>query len=239
MQLASDGQLYRWTDDGWLLLSGALLAVAEMGVPLATEAKQDTTIAALDAVNAELDTQTARMPSRLGTKVEAVAWDAIAHYSSAAGGRVAYNVTTDILTINTGGEVDLAAFVNPATSSRDVVIDLAEFGASASTTSKRYRGSTITVSGSARTASNMGGGTASPVARFYAGGGSPTYTRSGGSVTKATHIATYSQNVVHIGGRTRLRPGETLAWTIQGPGGLGGSMTASVYLEWFEINSES
>lgn len=161
----------------------------------------------------------------------------ITYYASAAGGRVAFNITTQILTVSTSGEVALAALVNPSGSGKDLVLDLGEFGASANTTFRRYRNSTITPTGAALSASNMGGGAASSVAQMYVGGGSPTFTRSGGVVSKTAHIAAYQQYFAYIKGRSVLRPGQSLSWTIQGP--QSGNFTASVYFEYYERTAEA
>lgn len=159
--------------------------------------------------------------------------DPIAYYASAAGGRLAFNITTGILSFTLSSEVVLAALINPSGSGKDMILDIGEFGASSNTTFKRYRNSTITPTGAAISGSNMGGGAATSVAQMYVGGAAPTFTRSGGTVSKTAHIAGYQQYFAYIRGRSVLRPGQSLAWTIQGL--QVGTFTASVYFEYYEL----
>lgn len=163
--------------------------------------------------------------------------DPIAYYASAAGGRVAYNITTGVVTIGSSGEQSLAALVNPSDSGKDLVLDLGEFGASAVTTFRRYRNATITPTGAPLTGSNIGGGSTTTVARMYVGGTSPTFTRSGGTVSKDAFIAASTTYFTFLRGRSIIRPGQSVSWTIQGPNS--GNFTASVYFEFYEVAAAS
>lgn len=170
---------------------------------------------------------------RVGGQV--IIQDPIAYFASAAGGRVAFNCSTGVVTIASSGEQPLAAIRNPTGSGKDVYVDLGEFGSSANTTFKRYRNPTLNITGAKQTSSNMGGGSATAALEMYI---PANYTRTGGTVAKTAHIGAYSQYVTEIKGRVVIRPGQAIAWTIEGPGGMGGSMTASVYFEWYERPSE-
>ncbi len=159
----------------------------------------------------------------------------IAYWASVIGGRLAFNITTGIITISGTGEHELAALVNPAGSGKDIYLDLGEFGASANTTFRRYRNATITPTASGNAGVNTGGGTATSVARMYPNG---TYTRGtgagAGTVAKTAHIAAFQQYVTELKGRSVLRPGNVLAWTIQGSSALGSSLTCSIFFEYWE-----
>jgi len=157
--------------------------------------------------------------------------DPITHDASADGGRRAFNITTGIVSIGAGtGESLLAALVNPTGSGYDMHLDLGEFGSSTNTTFRRYRNSTLSSLTSPISANNMGGGSATSVAQMYI---PPNFARSGGTVSKTAHIAAYQQYFAHIRGRSVLRPGQSLSWTIQQVSG--GAFTASVYFEFWEI----
>lgn len=158
--------------------------------------------------------------------------DPLSYHASPDGGRVAFNITTGIVQLASGSaEQPLAALVNPTGSGRDVVIDLAEFGTSANATFRRYRGATLTglTTTNAVSAANMGGGSAVSVARMYRG---EHHTRTGGTVSKTAHIAAWQQYIARVQGRSILRPGQSLAWTIQQV--TGAAYTASVYVEYYE-----
>lgn len=169
--------------------------------------------------------------------------DPISFYATAAGGRVAFNITSQIVTFTTNGEQPLAALVNPTDSGKDLYIDLGEFGSSQNATFRRYRNGTITPTGTALGASNIGGGSATSAAQMYTGGAgltpasTPTYTRAGGTVSKTAHIAAYQQHLATAKGRTVLRPGQSLAWTITVNSNVTAAnpMTASVYVEFWEL----
>jgi hypothetical protein len=157
--------------------------------------------------------------------------DPITHYASADGGRRAFNATTGIVSITAGSsESLLAALVNPTGSGYDMHLDLGEFGSSANTTFRRYRNSTLSSLANPISPSNMGGGSATSVAQMYI---PPNFARTGGTVSKTAHIAAYQQYFAYIKGRSVLRPGQSLSWTIQQISG--GAFTASVYFEFWEI----
>lgn len=156
----------------------------------------------------------------------------IAYYASPAGGTVAFNITTGVVTIAASGLQSLALMENPANSGVDCYLDVGEFGSSGNTTFQRLRNATILTRGTALLPSNMGGGANAGALRMYAGGSNFTF--SGGTVAKTAHIAAFQQYLTLLGGRVRLRPGQSLLWQITGPGGLGGSLTASVFFEYWE-----
>ena len=159
--------------------------------------------------------------------------DPMRYYASLAGGRRAFNITTGIVTIAATGEQPLAVLDNPANSGKDAFLDLGEFGASANTTFRRIRNRTVTNLANPISGSNMGGGSEQSVLKMYA---APNYTQAAdGAIAKTAHIAAFQQYVTELKGRVVLRPGQRLVWTITGPGGLGGSMTASVFFEYWEL----
>lgn len=169
--------------------------------------------------------------------------DPITYYATAAGGRLAFNITTQIVSIAAAGEQPLAALVNPALSGKDIYLDVGEFGASMNTTFRRYRNPTVTPTGTAISGSNMGGGTATSVAQMYvggtAGGTTPTYTRTGGTVAKTAHIAAYQQYLTEIKGKVVLRPGQAIAWTITASSAVTAAnpLTAAVFFEYYELTA--
>lgn len=174
------------------------------------------------------------VPQRLSSATDSTqVVPAIAYYATVAGGRVAFNITTGIVSLSGAGEQQLAAVVNPTGSGKDMYLDFGEFGSSANTTFRRYRNATITNGTNPISAANMGGGSATSVAILYTGS---NYTRTGGTVAKTAHIAAYQQYLTQIQGKTILRPGNSMAWTIEGAQG-GGAFTASIYFEYYELTA--
>lgn len=160
----------------------------------------------------------------------------IVYYATAAGGRLAFNITTGLLTFSVTGEQPLGALTNPAGSGRDIFLDVGEFGSSANTTFRRFRGGTLSLTGGGIAPVNTSGGAATSPLRFYVGGSSPTFTvTTPGTVSKTAHIAAFQQYVTELKGRTVLRPGQTIYWTIVGPGGLTGTMTAAIFFEFYDL----
>lgn len=160
----------------------------------------------------------------------------ISYYATAEGGRTAFNLSTGIVQVQantTDGR--LAALVNPVGSGEDVYLDTGEFGSSANTTFKRWRGASFAPIANATSIApiNMGGGPATSALRFYIGGTTPQYTATGGQVSKTAHIAAFQQYLTYINGRTVLRPGSVATWTISTPSGLSSGMTASIYFEFW------
>lgn len=156
-------------------------------------------------------------------------YDPIAYYASASGGRVAFGTTTDYLTISGSVEVGLAVFVNPSGSGVDAYIDLGEFGSSIDSSFRRYRGSTITGLGTPRPVANMGGGANDSACKMYVPG---QFSASGGTVGKVAYMRQSTNYQTRLGGRTILRPGQGIYWSIDGKGQ---NYTAMVYLEWWEV----
>jgi hypothetical protein len=156
----------------------------------------------------------------------------ITFYASEAGGRLAFNITTDVVTINGSGEQPLALLENPGGSGKDMYIDTGEFASSVNTQFRRYRGAAIDTRGTAKSGANMSGGAAASVVKMYPAG-QFTITNTG-TVAKTAHIASYEQYVTSIKGKTVLRPGNALYWTIDQPAG-GTQLTASIYIEYYEL----
>lgn len=159
--------------------------------------------------------------------------DGMSFYASGDGGRLAFNASTDFISLTGTSEQSLAAFRNPAGSGKDVVLWFGEFASTQNTSFRRYRGATITPTGTKRDAANMGGGDAVAVAELYVGGTAATFTGTGGTVSKTALIQAYGQYVANINGSTRLRPGQGIRWTITG--GANQGHQAAIYLEWAEI----
>lgn len=169
-----------------------------------------------------------------------VVLDPMAYFASAAGGRVAFNISTAVVNLSGTGEQPLAALVNPSGSNEDMVLDIGEFGCSTNATFRRYRNAIITPTGTPREPTNTGGGSATSAARMYVGGTTPTYTRSGGLVAKDAFIQGYATYFTYLRGRSVLRPGQSLSWTIQLPQGQSGNaFTASVYIEYYKRTAEA
>lgn len=158
--------------------------------------------------------------------------DEIGFYASAAGGHQAFNITTGLVSITSSGLQPLALLANPSGSGLDIWLDMGEFGSSANTTFQRQRVVSFTTSGSGVSPGNMAGVTAntSPL-RFYLPG---NFTVSSPVTVKTAHIAAFSQYLTSLKGKVRIRPGQALYWVIQGPGGLGGSLTASIFFEYWQ-----
>ncbi len=159
--------------------------------------------------------------------------DGLGFYASGDGGRTAFNASTDIVLVSGSGEQSLAALVNPATSGLDLVLWFGEFSSSANSNFRRYRGSAITPTGLSRPIVNMGGGPQTSKAGLYIGGPAPTFTGANGTVSKTAQIGAYAQYVANIAGSVRLRPGNTLRWTVEST--TVQNYGAAVYLEWAEI----
>lgn len=163
-----------------------------------------------------------------------VSLDPIVYYASADGGKRAFNITSRIVQIAGEGEQELAALVNPEGSGKDIYLDLGEFQCSTNTEFTRWRGSTLTFTAAPFEGTNMGGGETASVARMYPAG---TYTAENGQIAKTAHIGAYIPYFANIGGRTVLRPGQSLRWTILNRGTIGGGFTASVYFEYWELDA--
>lgn len=161
-----------------------------------------------------------------------LASDLITHYATAAGGRRSFNITSGIVSIGSSGEQPVAALVNPTGSGKDMFLDLGEFGSSLNATFRRYRNPTLSGLSSPISGVNMGGGSTASAAQMYVPG---TYTRTGGTVSKTAHIAAYQQYLTNIRGRTVLRPGQSIAWTITNASGGISGFTASIYFEYWEL----
>lgn len=161
-----------------------------------------------------------------------VAEEPIAFYASEAGGRLAFNITTNVVTITSSGEQPLALLENPADSGKDMYIDTGEFASSVNTQFRRYRGPTINTRGTAKNGANMSGGSTLSVMKMYPAG--EFTVTSPGTVAKTAHITAYEQYVTSIKGKTVLRPGNALYWTIDQPSG-GTQLTASIYIEYYEL----
>jgi hypothetical protein len=148
---------------------------------------------------------------------------------------VAFAASTAVDAISSTGEQSVAAFTNPSGSGKNVLVWLGEFGASANVTFRRYRGSAINVTGAADTNQNMGGLATAASARLYS---ASAYTvTTPGFVNKTLYLSAFGQYVTEPRGALILRPGGTVRWTAQGPGGMGGTMNVSVYLEWAEVTA--
>lgn len=160
--------------------------------------------------------------------------ESLEFYASAVGGRRAFNTTTGFQTVSGTGEQPLAALLNPTGSNVDFALWYGEFQSTVNTDFQRYRGSAITPTGTKREVVNMGGGSMTSKAELYIAGG---FTATGGTVSKTALIGGYSRYPAEIHGSVRLRPGQSIRWTITGPGG-NPSFKAAIYLEWAEIPAE-
>lgn len=160
----------------------------------------------------------------------------ISFYASAKGGRLAFNITTNVVTITGTNEQALALLENPTGSNKDVYLDLGEFASSVNTQFRRYRSPTVSTRGTANLPTNMSGGATSSVLRFYPAG---QFTLSNnGTVAKTAHIAAYQQYITEIKGKVILRPGNAMYWTIDQPSG-GSTFTASIFFEYYELAAEA
>lgn len=156
----------------------------------------------------------------------------ITYYASDVGGRLAFSITTDVVTINGTGEQPLALLENPTGSGKDAYLDLGEFASSVNTQFRRYRGPTVSTRGTAKLPVNTSGGSTASVLRFYP---SAQFTVSAsGSVAKTAYIAAYQQYKTDIKGKVILRPGSVIYWTIDQPTG-GTQFTASIFFEYYEL----
>lgn len=158
----------------------------------------------------------------------------LSYRASATGGRVAFQATTGLVPIVGTGQQELAVFLNPAASGMDYWLWFGEFQATMNTAFQRFRNSTITGLGTPRPTSNTGGGPQASSAGLYIAG---QYTSTGGVVSKTALIGAYQQYAANIHNSVRLRPGNALHWTITGPGSGNPSYTASIYLEWSEVEA--
>lgn len=156
------------------------------------------------------------------------------YFASLAGGRVAFGIPSNSIAIDATGEQRLAALVNPAGSGKDIYIDSVEFGSSLNSILRQYAGTALGGLGASILANNLGGGSPASVGRLYAGA---SFVRTGGTVSRAGHIASYQQHQTDLKGGTVIRPGQNIVWTIQNASGGISGFTASIYLEYWELNA--
>jgi len=162
-----------------------------------------------------------------------------AYYASAAGGRVRFSASTDYVMINDEGVTDLALFVNPPNSGVDCYLDIGEFGASFDARFRRLGGFAHTIPdvSAGPLSRNTGGGSQVAACRLYRPG---QYTVSGGDVRKTAYMRASTNYITMIEGRSVVRPGNALAWTIQATrANIGGRPHGFVHLEWIELPAAS
>lgn len=161
--------------------------------------------------------------------------DPITYYASPEGGRNAFNITTDVVTITQASEQPLAVLENPTGSGKDIYLDTGEFASNVNTQFRRYSGPTISSRGTAKIPRNMSGGSNTSPLRFYPAG---QFTLSNnGTVTKTAQIPSYQQYKTQIKGKVILRPGSAVYWTIDQPTG-GTQLKASIYFEYWQKDAE-
>ncbi len=151
------------------------------------------------------------------------------YYSTAAGGRKSFNITSGAVTVNAASMMILA-FSNPANSPIDLYIERITVSNSTNGLWTRVRNSTITPTGTPLVAQNRGGGDASSESRSYL---TTTATVTGGNGTSSTHVAAYFPFPIEEDGALILRPGQNAVWSFAPVGSIG-SATASVNVVWWE-----
>lgn len=172
-------------------------------------------------------------PATVNIPTDMTSQEKIAYAATSAGGRVAFNISTGVVALSAlSGELALAALVNPTGSGKDIFIDMGEFGSTVNCLFKRYRGGTLSALSSPISGFNMSGGSATSVAQFYV---APNFTRTGGTVAKIAHVGAYNTYFAWLRGRTVLRPGNSLAWTITPP--VISAFSASIYFEYWETTA--
>lgn len=159
---------------------------------------------------------------------------AMQYYSSLAGGRRAFAIGTGYLAIpNTGGD-SLCALVNPDNSGADIYLDLGEFGADKNTRFHRFGAPATSLTGLANpiVGNNLSRGSTPSVARMYTRGNYTVATP--GAETKVAFMQAYQTYFAYLGGRSILRPGRAIYWTIDNATAI----NVNVYFEYWELPAQ-
>jgi hypothetical protein len=150
-------------------------------------------------------------------------------------------------TLNTTTEL-IALLKNPAGSGKVLVLDKAEFGATADTRFSRFGGGISTIVGGAtpQPIGRTDGGASSSIMELYIGGnggGSPVRANqitsaSGGTLRKVAAIKGYDAYQLNdVKGTTVLQPGQQSYWRVdESPGGGGGTFYTYIDFEWWEVD---
>lgn len=167
-----------------------------------------------------------------------VAWTArpsIDFYSTRDGGRRAFGAGTGFITIASNAEAQFCAFENPAGSGVDIYLDVGEFSSNQNTEFRRYVGQTLLTRGTAVPVRNLGGGTTASVAKLYVAGQYTTATPDPASIGKVAYLSAYNTYFTSLRGRSVVRPGRAVYWTIDG---TSSNVKGNVYLEWYELPAQ-
>lgn len=153
------------------------------------------------------------------------------YYAGVDGSNVSYNATPGVISgINTGGGT-VAIFQNPSASGVDLYIQRLVLSSDIAGRYERYRGATITVTGSAVTNNNRGGNAANTGAgRVYA----PTQATAGnqGNLGMITYVPASATSSDAVDGTLILRPGQAFHWRYV-PSSNGANCAVEVV--WWEL----
>lgn len=161
-----------------------------------------------------------------------VAQSAEHYYATAEGGRVAFNVTSGLISLGVSGGIVLI-FENLSGSQIDC--HLARFLLTGNTIGRfeRYRNGTISGNRTALTPINRGGGTNTPKAKAYLSSGASA---ANGILSKIQFFTANTEDVAKIDGSIILRPGQNLYWNFN-PTGMNSSSN-SIELVWWELAAQ-
>ena len=154
-------------------------------------------------------------------------------YASKAGGQLAFNCTSGVVT-TVRNEMVLLAFENPPTSGVNALIS--KFFLTTDTNSRfdRFRNGRISNGGTPLIAVNRGGGLNKPKCNSYA---ASLLTLTGGTLSKIQFISAFNELRDDIGGSIILQPGETIAWKFNTGSKLSG-VNAAIEIVWWEVSNK-
>lgn len=154
------------------------------------------------------------------------------YYAGVDGGNVSFNTTAGVQSVNTSGGV-ISSFLNPAGSGVDCYIQRLVLSSDQPGRYERYRGGTITVTGTAATPNNRGGNTSKVAqARLY---GRAAATAAGGNIGMVTYVGASNTTSDPVDGSIILRPGEELHWMYYPNAGVSGNSNCAVEVVWWEL----
>lgn len=154
------------------------------------------------------------------------------YYAGVDGGNVSFNTTAGVQSVNTSGGV-ISSFLNPSNSTVDCYIQRLVLSSDQPGRYERYRGGSITVTGSATTPNNRGGNTSKvAMARLY---GRSAATATGGNLGMITYVGASNTTSDPVDGSIIIRPGDELHWSYFPNAGVSGNSNCAVEVVWWEL----
>lgn len=195
--------------------------------PLATDTGLSAVLAAIRA-----EQQRRTDPLAAGSNIIGTALGYEAFYSSAAGGRMAYNASTRLIDAPPNSTTAVCVLHNPADSGVDMALSKLSLSQGGPGVWERFRMPAFT-GGSLRPAVNRGGGTAVAKGRLLTG----MVVTDPGTSSKHHHGAANTESIDRIALGIVLRPGQSVLWRFLNANTVA---AASVALEpvWVERPAE-